>query len=164
MAHAFYNLLSFGIPRMDAFLFRQVSPAPCSPPLGGSIADSAVRFTPAGKYGGRENRPSRRETRCISGHPCRAHHKLKWARKMLSVIKVLYKHLSRSESRKTISAARFRYHPKPCRHPNSARSTLFDRGWQQPLNCHVAQPDHKQYPSRPSPKSSLKEWCCHLSI
>ena len=25
-------------------------------------------------------------------------------------------------------------------------------------------PDHKQYPSRPSPKSSLKEWCCHLSI
>ena len=32
---------------MDVFLFRQVSPAPCSPPLGGSIADSAVRFTPA---------------------------------------------------------------------------------------------------------------------
>ena len=24
--------------------------------------------------------------------------------------------------------------------PNSARSTLFDRGWQQPLNCHKAQP------------------------
>ena len=63
------------------FLFRQFSPAPCSPPLGGSIADSAVRFTPAVKYGGRENWPFRRETRCMSGHPCRAHHKLKWARK-----------------------------------------------------------------------------------
>ena len=34
------------------------------------------------KQGGRENRPSCRETRCMSGHPCRAHHKLKWARKI----------------------------------------------------------------------------------
>ena len=63
-------------------MFRQVTPAPCSPPLGGSDGYSAVRFTPAGKYGGRENRLSRRETRCIRGHPCRAHHKLKWARKL----------------------------------------------------------------------------------
>ena len=63
-------------------MFRQVAPAPCSPPLGGSIADSAVRFTPAVKYGGRENRLSGRETRCIRYHPCRAHHKLKWARKL----------------------------------------------------------------------------------
>ena len=76
----------------------------------------------------------------MSSHPCRAHHKLKWARKIQSVIKVLYKHLSRSESRKTISTARFRYHPKPCRPPNSARSTLFDRGWQQPLDHPGAQP------------------------
>ena len=43
---------------------------------------SAVRFTPAGKYGGRENRLSGRATRCMSGHPCRAHHNLKWARKL----------------------------------------------------------------------------------
>ncbi len=63
-------------------MFRQCAPAPCSPPLGGSIADSAVRFTPAGKYGGRENKPSGRETRCIRYHPCRAHHKLEWARKL----------------------------------------------------------------------------------
>ena len=63
-------------------MFRQSSPAPCSPPLGGSIADSAVRFTAAVKYGGRENLLSSRETRCMSGHPCRAHHKLKWARKL----------------------------------------------------------------------------------
>ena len=121
-------------------MFRQFSPAPCSPPLGGSDADSAVRFTPAVKYGGRENWPPGRAARCMSSHPCRAHHKLKWARKIQSVIKVLYKHLSRSESRKTISAARFRYHPKPCRPPNSARSTLFDRGWQQPLDHPTAQP------------------------
>ena len=63
-------------------MFRQCAPAPCSPPLGGSITDSAVRFTPAVKYGGRENRPSGRETRCIRYHPCRAHHKLEWARKL----------------------------------------------------------------------------------
>ena len=63
-------------------MFRQVAPAPSSPPLGGSDENSAVRFTPAVKYGGRENMPSRRETRCMSGHPCRAHHKLKWARKI----------------------------------------------------------------------------------
>ena len=41
-----------------------------------------MRFTPAGKYGGRENWPSSRATGCMSGHPCRAHHKLKWARKL----------------------------------------------------------------------------------
>ena len=81
VAHAYYNLYSFRDSANGGFLFRQVAPAPCSPPLGGSIADSAVRFTPAVKYGGRENRLSRRETRCMSGHPCRAHHKLKWARK-----------------------------------------------------------------------------------
>ena len=121
-------------------MFRQVAPAPCSPPLGGSDEGSAVRFTPAGKYGGRENWPSGRETRCIRYHPCRAHHKPEWARKVQSVLAVLYSHLPRSESRKTISAARFRYHPKPCRPPNSARSTLFDRGWQQPLDHHKAQP------------------------
>ena len=81
-------------------MFRQYTPAPCSPPLGGSIADSAVRFTPAVKYGGRENWPSRRETRCIRNHPSRAHHKLEWARKMQSIVKLLYEHLSLSESDK----------------------------------------------------------------
>ena len=124
-------------------MFRQVAPAPCSPPLGGSIADSAVRFTPAVKYGGRENRPSGRATRCMSGHPCRAHHKLKWARKKQSVLGVLYEHLSRSESNRTIVAAKFRSRRRSAAHPNSARSTLFDRGWQQPLNYHKAQPAHR---------------------
>ena len=83
-------------------MFRQVAPAPCSPPLGGSDGISAVRFTPAGKYGGRENRPSGRETRCMSGHPCRAHHKLKWARERQSGLGVLYELIPRSESSKTI--------------------------------------------------------------
>ena len=108
VAHAYYNLYSFRDSANGVFLFRQVAPAPCSPPLGGSIADSAVRFTPAVKYGGRENRPSGRATRCMSGHPCRAHHKLKWARKGQSDSKVLYKHLSRSESNRKIIAAKFR--------------------------------------------------------
>ena len=65
----------------------------------------AVRFTAAVKYGGRENKPSRRETGCMSGHPCRAHHKLKWARKMQSVLVVLYENVPRSESNKAISTA-----------------------------------------------------------
>ena len=81
-AHASYNLTSFRDSANGLFLFRQFSPAPCSPPLGGSDGISAVRFTPAVKYGGRENRLSRRETRCMSGHPSRAHHKLEWARKL----------------------------------------------------------------------------------
>ena len=81
VAHASYNLYSFRDSANGRFLFRQFSPAPCSPPLGGSDGCSAVRFTPAVKYGGRENRLSGRETRCMSGHPCRAHHILKWARK-----------------------------------------------------------------------------------
>ena len=55
VAHASYNLTSFRDSANGVFLFRQVAPAPCSPPLGGSDADSAVRFTPAVKYGGREN-------------------------------------------------------------------------------------------------------------
>ena len=103
VAHAYYNLYSFRDSANGRFLFRQFSPAPCSPPLGGSDGSSAVRFTPAVKYGGRENKLSRRETRCIRGHPCRAHHKLKWARKMQSVLKLLYKQVSRSESSITIS-------------------------------------------------------------
>ena len=119
---------------MDVFLFSQFSPAPCSPPLGGSIADSAVRFTPAVKYGGRENQPSRRATSCMSSHPCRAHHKLKWARTEQSDIVLLYKQVPRSES---IKATRTQHRTV---HPNSTRSALFDRGWQQPLNHHEAQP------------------------
>ena len=108
-AHASYNLYSFRDSANELFLFRQFfSPAPCSPPLGSSDGCSAVRFTPAVKYGGRENQLSRRETGCMSGHPCRAHHKLKWARKVQSGIKVLYKHFSRSESSIAIIAAKLR--------------------------------------------------------
>ena len=108
LAHAYYNLYSFRDSANGVFLFRQVSPAPCSPPLGGSDGYSAVRFTPAVKYGGRENRLSRRETRCISGHPCRAHHILEWARKGQSGLEVLYELIPRSESKKTIIAVKLR--------------------------------------------------------
>ena len=109
-------------------MFRQSSPAPCSPPLGGSDGNSAVRFTPAGKYGGREKWPSGRDTRCISGHPYRAHHKLKWARKEQSVLKVLYELLPRSESSNEISTQILVVSQAPQDQP------AFDRDWQQPLN------------------------------
>ena len=99
-AHASYNLYSFRDSANGVFLFRQVAPAPCSPPLGGSDGYSAVRFTAAVKYGGRENWPSGRETRCIRYHPCRAHHKLKWARTEQSVLAVLYEYVPRTESDK----------------------------------------------------------------
>ena len=108
VAHASYNLYSFRDSANGLYLFRQFSPAPCSPPLGGSDGISAVRFTPAGKYGGRENRQSCREARCMCSHPCRAHHKLKWARKEQSGLGVLYKHLPRLERRfDAHSAVRF---------------------------------------------------------
>ena len=103
-AHASYNLYSFRDSANGVFLFRQVAPAPCSPPLGGSDENSAVRFTPAVKYGGRENWLSRRATRCIRSHPCRAHHKLKWARTEQSVLGVLYELFPRSESSNEINA------------------------------------------------------------
>ena len=119
-AHASYNLTSFRDSANGRFRYSYFAPAPCSPPLGGSDENSAVRFTPAVKYGGRENTLFRRETRCISGHPCRAHHKLKWARKGRSVLAVLYSHLPRSESSKTIVAAKFRY-PLALRRPPKLR-------------------------------------------
>ena len=128
MAHAYYNLYSFRDSANGRFRYSHFAPAPCSPPLGGSDENSAVRFTPAVKYGGRENRLSRRETRCISGHPCRAHHKPEWARKMQSVLGVLYELLPRSESSNEIStqilivSQTTQYQP------------VFDRDWQQPLN------------------------------
>ena len=115
VAHASSNLYSFRDSANGLYLFRQFSPTPCSPPLGGSIADSAVRFTPAGKYGGRENRQSCREARCMSSHPCRAHHKLKWARTEQSVLGVLYELFPRSESSKAISAqSRAVIRPRVC--------------------------------------------------
>ena len=110
------------------FLFSHFAPAPCSPPLGGSDGSSAVRFTPAGKYGGRENRLSLRETRCMSGHPCRAHHKLKWARKGQAVLGVLYELLPRSESSNEISTQILVVSQTTQDQP------VFDRDWQQPLN------------------------------
>ena len=121
-------------------MYSYFTPAPCSPPLGGSDEGSAVRFTPAVKYGGRENWLCGLATGCMSGHPCRAHHKLKWARKMQSGIKVLYEQVPRSESSKTIVEAKFRCPLKPRRLPNSNGSTLFGRCGQQPLDHNDAQP------------------------
>ena len=58
VAHASYNLYSFRDSANDLFLYRQFSPAPCSPPLGGSDETSAVRFTPAkSRAGAKTSRP-----------------------------------------------------------------------------------------------------------
>ena len=76
----------------------------------------------------------------MSGHPCRAHHKLKWARERQSGLGVLYEHLPRSESSNAISAENSVARQSSVAYPNSARSTLSDRGWQQPLDHHKAQP------------------------
>ena len=43
--------------------------------------------------------------------PCRAHHKPEWARKVHSVLAVLYEDLTRPESSKIIIAAMFRFPP-----------------------------------------------------
>ena len=99
-----------------------------------------MRFTPAVKYGGRENRLCARAARCMSGHPCRAHHKLKWARKGQSGLGVLYELIPRSESSNAISAENSVALQCFAACPNSNGSTLSDRGWQQPLNCHKAPP------------------------
>ena len=128
MAHANYNLYSFRDSANGRFRYSHFAPAPCSPPLGGSDGSSAVRFTPAVKYGGREKWPSGRDTRCMSGHPCRAHHKLKWARKEQSVLKVLYELLPRSKSSNEISIQILVVSQAPQDQP------AFDRDWQQPLN------------------------------
>ena len=53
---------------------------------------------------------------------------------------LLYKHLTRSESVNAIRAENSVALQCFAACPNSARSTLFDRGWQQPLNCHKAPP------------------------
>ena len=56
-------------------MFRQVAPAPCSPPLGGSIADSAVRFTPAeSRAGAKTGRPAAK-LECVSKREIR---KFEW--------------------------------------------------------------------------------------
>ena len=81
-----------------------------------------------------------RETSCMSSHPRRAHHKLKWARKGQSGLEVLYELIPRSESSNAISAENSVACQNSAAYPNSARSTLFDRGWQQPLDHPTAQP------------------------
>ena len=61
-------------------------------------------------------------------HPCRAHHKLEWARTEQSVLGVLYELLPRSESSNEISTQSLVISQAPQDQP------VFDRDWQQPLN------------------------------
>ena len=50
-------------------------------------------------------------------------------------------HAQRAAKRYARQIAFFRQRIAAC--PNSARSTLSDRGWQQPLDHHKAQPAHR---------------------
>ena len=128
MAHASYNLYSFRDSANGRFRYSYFAPAPCSPPLGGSDGYSAVRFTAAVKYGGRENRLSRPETSYMSGHPRRAHHKLEWARKWQSGIKVLYEQVPRSESSKVIiSQSRSYYLLRVCKSSFPRSASIYGR-------------------------------------
>ena len=57
-AHASYNLTSFRDSANGRFRYSYFAPAPCSPPLGGSDENSAVRFTPAkSRAGAKTSRP-----------------------------------------------------------------------------------------------------------
>ena len=119
-----------------------------------------MRFTPAVKYGGRENKICGLATGCMSGHPCRAHHKLEWARKKRSVLVVLYKNLPRLESTNSIISQRL------AAHPNFAMSTLFDRGWQQPLNHSEAQPARRVKDAEDTVQPLVLDsarWLCYIS-
>ena len=61
-------------------LFSRFSPAPCSPPLGGSDADSAVRFTPAESRAGAKSGLTDAILVVAVTLLARAHHKLERAR------------------------------------------------------------------------------------
>ena len=58
-AHASYNLTSFRDSANGRFKYSYFTPAPCSPPLGGSDGYSAVRFTAAkSRAGAKTSRPA----------------------------------------------------------------------------------------------------------
>ena len=97
----------------------------------------------------------------MSGHPCRAHHKLEWARKKRSVLVVLYKNLPRSESVNSIISQRL------AAHPNFAMSTLFDMGWQQPLNHSESRPARRVKDAEDTVQPLVLDsarWLCYLSV
>ena len=105
-----------------------------------------------------------RETSCMSVHPCRAHHKLKWARKGQSGLEVLYELIPRSESSNAISAENSVALQCSAAYPNSARSTLFDRGWQQPLDHPTAQPARRVKDAEGTAKPLVLDsvrWLCY---
>ena len=67
-------------------MFSQFSPAPCSPPLGGSDADSAVRFTPAENRAGAKSSYSGAILVVVVTLLARAHHKLERARGVIILL------------------------------------------------------------------------------
>ena len=67
-------------------MFSRFSPAPCSPPLGGSDADSAVRFTPAESRAGAKSGYSDAILVVFDALLARAHHKLERARGVIILL------------------------------------------------------------------------------
>ena len=73
------------------------------------------------------------------------------------------RHLPRSESSNAISAENSVALQCFAACPNSNGSTLFDRGWQQPLNCHKAPPVYRvkdaEGTAQPLVLDSVRWWC-----
>ena len=63
-------------------------------------------------------------------------------------------------------AAYHQTNERPAAYPNSARSTLFDRGWQQPLNCHEARPACRVKDAEGTAQPLVLDparWLCYLA-
>ena len=74
----------------------------------------------------------------------------------------LYKHLPRSENSKTIVAANSVAHQRLAANPNFNGSTLFDRGWQQPLDHTGAQPARRVKDAEGTAQPLVLESVCWL--
>ena len=100
----------------------------------------------------------------MSGHPCRAHHILEWARKLgrcprASVQASLTLGEQQNNNRSKVPSTRRRL-------PKLRKATLFDRGWQQPLDHPGAQPARRVKDAagtaQPLVLDSVR-WLCYFS-
>ena len=85
---------------------------------------------------------------------------------MQSGLEVLYELIPRSESSNAISAENSVARQCSAAYPKSARSTLSDRGWQQPLDHPEAQPARRvkdaEGTAQPLVLDSVR-WLCYLA-
>ena len=121
-------------------MFRQVSPAPCSPPLGGSDGCSAVRFTPAkSRAGAKTGRPDAQLDVFDTIHAAPTINQSGRGRgDQSSRFYIRIFHAQRATRRYARQTPLPADAPPPTQTPQG--QPLLDRGWQQPLNHHKAQP------------------------